>query len=161
MTARTLLPTPTPTPQAILDRLAAHRHQFLERAQFDEEHRWHHRLAAEDLGTDAVEVWLLTWLPGQNSPLHDHGGSSGAFTVLSGALEETVVQPGSTERDHLWTRGAIRSFGTRHIQEVRNDRSVPAVSLHAYAPALLSMTRYRTDGLSVTPQQVEVAGRDW
>ena len=34
------------------------------------------------------EAWLLTWLPGQHTGWHDHGGSGGAFVVLQGILTE-------------------------------------------------------------------------
>ena len=34
------------------------------------------------------EAWLLTWLPGQHTVWHDHGGSEGAFVVLQGILTE-------------------------------------------------------------------------
>jgi len=42
---------------------------------------------------DTFEAWLLTWLPGQSTGLHDHGGSSGAFVVVKGVLTETTVSP--------------------------------------------------------------------
>src|SRR5579875_1446030 len=37
---------------------------------------------------DDLDVWLLSWLPGHATDLHDHGGSSAAFTVVQGALRE-------------------------------------------------------------------------
>jgi hypothetical protein len=43
--------------------------------RFDPRQRWYHRLAT----TDQYEVWLLTWLPGQGTDLHDHGGCAGAL----------------------------------------------------------------------------------
>src|SRR4051812_18497316 len=38
-----------------------------------------------------AEVWLLSWVPGQGTALHDHGPSAGAFAVAQGALTERVV----------------------------------------------------------------------
>ncbi len=38
-----------------------------------------------------AQVWLLSWLPEQGTPLHDHGTSAGAFTVVRGTLTERVV----------------------------------------------------------------------
>jgi predicted metal-dependent enzyme (double-stranded beta helix superfamily) len=149
----------------VLDQLAAHRTELLDRVRYDESSRWHARLTPDEVGTDAVEVWLLSWLPGQESALHDHGGSAGAFTVLFGALDETVVEaaplaPGNV-REHLWTRGAIRSFGARHIHRVGNDGDVPAVSLHAYYPTLTSMQRFVRGRHGLMPIATERAGRDW
>ena len=55
--------------------------------RFDPLQRWYHRLAA----TDEYEVWLLTWLPGQGTDLHDHGGSAGALAVVSGEVTEYTL----------------------------------------------------------------------
>src|SRR3954447_26114543 len=58
--------------------------------RFNPVDRWYHRLAR----AGDHEVWLLTWLPGQGTDLHDHGGSAGAFHVRSGTLtEDTVAVP--------------------------------------------------------------------
>jgi hypothetical protein len=54
-------------------------------ARHDPAARWYLRLAL----TDRVEVWLLTWTPGQGTRPHDHGGASGAYTVMAGELTET------------------------------------------------------------------------
>ncbi|OKH76585.1 cysteine dioxygenase, partial [Mycobacterium sp. SWH-M1] len=47
--------------------------------------RWYTRLH----GDDELDVWLISWVPDHATELHDHGGSLGALTVLSGALRET------------------------------------------------------------------------
>src|SRR3954453_6191588 len=36
-----------------------------------------------------AQVWLLSWLPDQGTPLHDHGSSAGAFAGGRGRLTET------------------------------------------------------------------------
>ncbi len=46
--------------------------------------RWFARLH----GDDEVDVWLISWVPGHRTELHDHGGSLGALTLLSGSLDE-------------------------------------------------------------------------
>ena len=40
------------------------------------------------------EAWLLTWLPGQGTDWHDHGGSAGAFMTLRGVLTERHAEVG-------------------------------------------------------------------
>jgi quercetin dioxygenase-like cupin family protein len=79
-------------------------------------------------------VWLLSWVPGQGSGLHDHGRSSGVLTVLEGKL---------TERTERGTRalagGAQRVFAPGYVHEVVNDTLEPAVSLHVYYPGLTEM----------------------
>lgn len=130
--------------------------------RFNPSERWYHRLAV----AGDHEVWLLTWLPGQGTDLHDHGGSAGAFHVFAGTLtEDTVATPaGSAPRivSHDLGEGAGRRFGAHHIHRVVNRSTRPAVSIHVYGPALTSMTRYRigeAGGLEV--RTVETAGAQW
>jgi len=47
--------------------------------------RWFTRLH----GDDELDVWLISWVPERSTELHDHCGSLGALTVVSGALAET------------------------------------------------------------------------
>jgi hypothetical protein len=128
--------------------------------RFDPVDRWYRRLAVHD----DHEVWLLTWLPGQGTDLHDHGGSAGAFQVHAGTLTEDTVSvtgdvPRITARE--LGEGAGRRFGSRHIHRITNRSTRPAVSVHVYGPALTTMTRYRIGpgGLSVVT--VEHAGVQW
>ena len=50
--------------------------------RFDEQQRWYTRLVV----ADDHEVWLLSWLPGQRTEIHDHGDSAGANLALVAAL---------------------------------------------------------------------------
>ncbi len=99
--------------------------------------------------TDDVEVWVIHWPAGGSLQLHDHGGSSGAFWVVGGTLEERYV---TDERSLAHRRIGAASgagFGPRYVHDVRNGGSVPATSVHAYSPPMPGMTFYRTspDGL--------------
>jgi hypothetical protein len=114
------------------------------------------------------EAWLLTWLPGQSTGLHDHGGSAGAYAVVAGLVEEDLPvsrQPGAAAGTQVTTRryraGQIRAFGTEYVHDVAARSGRRAVTLHVYAPRLTRMTRYRlTDGgLVVTARELE--GEDW
>ncbi|MGC9670768.1 cysteine dioxygenase [Planosporangium sp. 12N6] len=129
--------------------------------RFTADDRWYARLG----GDQTHEVWLLTWLPGQSTDLHDHGGSAGAFTVVSGVLTEQVVRTlrtgPVTPVEVTLADGAVRAFGGRHIHRVVNNGTVPAVSLHVYAPALGEMTRYRIEDGRLRVAVVEKAGVDW
>ncbi|HWE89327.1 MAG TPA: cysteine dioxygenase family protein [Pseudonocardiaceae bacterium] len=91
-----------------------------------------------------VEVWLLSWLPGQHTDLHDHGGAAGAFTVVSGTLSERVRRPGRVELAHELRAGQSRAFGPNYVHQVRNESVDPAVSIHVYQP-YRAMTYYRDD----------------
>jgi hypothetical protein len=104
---------------------------------YDPDERWHQRIYRDR----RVDVWLISWLPAQGTQLHDHGGSSGSFTVLSGALAEATVA-GSELHDHHRTVGDSVGFGAHYVHDVRNLSDAPAVSVHAYSPPLTSMTYY-------------------
>jgi hypothetical protein len=128
--------------------------------RFEAGRRWYTRLATA--GSDGVEVWGLTWLPGQATDLHDHGGSAGVFVVVTGALTEDSVRPsdGRVSVRRL-SSGTVRSFGPHHIHRIVNAGPAPAVSVHAYAPALRTMTRYRLTGGGLHVASVDRAGADW
>ncbi len=132
--------------------------------RFTPERRGYTRLA-EGPGWEA---WVLTWLPGHATGLHDHGPSLGAFTVLQGEVEEVTLltptdAPGPARlARRRYPAGSIRSFGADHVHEVAHAGTAPAVSLHVYGPALERMTRYRVDAAGVLlTVEVQQAGRDW
>jgi mannose-6-phosphate isomerase-like protein (cupin superfamily) len=133
-------------------RLAADPAEWAAKLHFDTAERWYTRLT----NAGGYEAWLLTWLPGQQTGWHDHGGSAGAFVVVSGRLREDSVH--GVRR---LTAGLGRQFDARHVHRVGNDGSAPAVSVHVYAPALTSMTRYEMVGGSLRRLAVERAGADW
>ncbi|MFE6042196.1 cysteine dioxygenase [Streptomyces sp. NPDC056452] len=123
--------------------LAADRSRWAHLVRYDTTTRWYHRLQSVPPATGSdpagqtplgYEVWLLSWVPGQGSGLHDHGLSSGVLTVLEGEL---------TERTERGTRtlgaGAQRVFAPGYVHEVVNDSLEPAVSLHIYYPGLTDM----------------------
>jgi mannose-6-phosphate isomerase-like protein (cupin superfamily) len=82
--------------------------------------------------TPGQEVWLMSWLPGQGTGLHDHGAASGAFTIVSGELTEHVAHRGTTLRVGI---GQTRVFGPGYVHDVRNEGPDPAVSIHVYRAA--------------------------
>lgn len=110
--------------------------------RFEERTRWHRRIYRDR----RVDVWLISWLPEQGTRLHDHGGSSGAFSVISGTLAEAVyVRTGRQAGGLLECErraGHSVGFDARYVHDVRNLSAAPAVSVHAYSPALTSMTYY-------------------
>jgi hypothetical protein len=99
--------------------------------------RWSKRVFKDDL----VDIWLISWLPEQSTELHDHGGSSGSFTVIQGSLSNTSVQAGTLVTDEI-ERADSFGFGPRYVHDVKNTTDVPAISVHAYSPALTSMNFY-------------------
>ena len=146
---------------ALATRYAAEPEEWPVAPRYSPVSRWYHRLHV----ADDHEVWLLTWLPGQGTDLHDHGGSAGAFHVFSGTLTEDTVSIPAGGAPRIVGRelgeGAGRRFGPRHIHRVTNRSARPAVSIHVYSPVLTTMTRYQlgADGLQV--RAVERAGVQW
>ncbi|MFJ8692069.1 cysteine dioxygenase [Streptomyces roseolilacinus] len=141
----------------LAERIAARTELWLPYVRFESPDRYHTRLDR----TATHEVWLLTWLPGQGTEIHGHGGSKGAFTVVRGELTERVFPPTSYPVHPVPRRvpsGAVRAFGPRHVHQVVNEGPVPAVSIHVYAPSLTSMAYYRQlpDGRLVTDRVEEV-----
>ncbi len=106
--------------------------------RFDEDRRWWARLAL----TDGVELWLLSWLPGQTTKPHDHGGASGSFTVLQGELAEEYRYPGGPIRSRTHAAGQGLGFGAGRAHQVTGSGVAPAASVHAYSPPLVATREY-------------------
>jgi hypothetical protein len=164
--------------------------------------RWYQRLEQ----TEEYELWLLSWLPGQRTGFHDHLGSSGAFAVVHGELQEhtvpggralqgravlrrTILERAETGRPApglvtapvrtavpgrgtgpagdarvavaTFAAGQVRAFGPQHVHEVVNGSAGPAVSIHAYSPALPGMRRYELTPAGLVLTAVEMAEESW
>ncbi|MEC3973764.1 cysteine dioxygenase [Amycolatopsis sp. H20-H5] len=119
--------------------------------------RWRHllrydpdqRFSALIESDERQEVWLMGWLPGQHTDLHDHAFASGAFTVVSGGLTETVARRAPDGRAvtevHGLSTGQSRVFGPGYVHEVRNDGPDPAVSVHVYRDGGREMRSFHFD----------------
>ena len=125
----------------VVQRLAASPADWIARVRLNPAGRWYERIHLDD----SHEVWVISWLPGQATGFHDHGGSAGAFAVVWGTLMErrlAAVTTGQVVAKPVGAGGS-RAFGPRYIHDVRNAAaSAVAVSVHAYSPPLPEMTRY-------------------
>jgi predicted metal-dependent enzyme (double-stranded beta helix superfamily) len=117
--------------------LAARPQEWLSQVRLSAEGRWYERIHRDE----SHEIWLISWLPGQATGFHDHGGSAGAFAVALGSLEEHDIAG-----DRTVAAGQVRGFGPRYVHDVRNAASAPAVSVHVYSPPLTVMNRYERTG---------------
>ncbi len=151
------------SPIPFLTQLAEQRRLWEPLIAFDPWSRHYVRLATQS----GIEAWLLTWLPGQGTEWHDHGGSAGAFLTVRGTLTErqAMVHRDGPPRVRPETRtirtGMLRPFGTKHVHRVTNEGPEPAVSLHAYAPALVEMNEYAVDGDRLRLVAAQRAGQSW
>lgn len=108
----------------------------------DPDQRWWLRLFCDD----RVDVWLLGWDVGQDTTLHDHGGSGGAFAVAEGVLAEGYsARDGAPLARRQRATGTGSAFGPRYVHVVANEGPVLATSIHAYSPPLSVMTVYQID----------------
>jgi len=117
-------------------------------AEFETDQRWHVRIHQDA----DVDVWLISWTTEQGTELHDHGGSSGAFTVVEGALTEYVWSDAEGRGllvNNLRQAGEVVAFGPEYVHDVRNHRAAPAVSVHAYSPPIRLMRYYDTAATSI------------
>ncbi|QKT09909.1 cysteine dioxygenase family protein [Rhodococcus sp. W8901] len=119
------------------------RHDHLLPGAFPTRERWSTRLYADD----DVDVWLISWVPDRSTELHDHAGSFGALTVLSGNLAECRWTGGELRRRTL-EAGDQASFPLGWVHDVMRApgpvtvTTEPTLSVHAYSPPLTAMSYY-------------------
>jgi hypothetical protein len=130
-----------------------------------ESERWFTRLH----GDDELDVWLISWVPGRATELHDHGGSLGALTVLSGSLNEFRWDGRGLRRRRLdagdqagfplgWVHDVV--WAPRPVTglvTVIGGPVQPTLSVHAYSPPLTAMSYYEvTDRNRLRRQRTEL-----
>lgn len=137
--------------------------------------RWFTRIH----GDEELDIWLISWVPGHATELHDHGGSLGALTVLSGALNEfrwdgmrlrrrrldggdQAGFPLGWVHDVVWAPRPIKGPVVVPASTVRDASSTPkslqpTLSVHAYSPPLTAMSYYRvTERNTLRRQRTEL-----
>ncbi|GAA1069251.1 hypothetical protein GCM10009665_76410 [Kitasatospora nipponensis] len=149
--------TPALTPAALrtlVSELAERPEEWIGKVRLSVGDRWYERLS----GGPDHEIWLISWLPGQSTGFHDHGGSRGAFTVALGELEELSLGEADGElHSRRLPAGTVRAFGPAFLHDVRNTAGGPAVTIHAYSPPLSAMARYELRASGLRRTAVEVA----
>lgn len=123
------------------DVLSGRYDRLLARGGLPTDERWYNRL----YGDDELDIWLISWVPDKSTELHDHGGSLGALTVVSGALQETRWD-GHGLRSRELTAGDQAGFPLGWVHDVVwAPAPAPApvtLSVHAYSPPLTAMSYY-------------------
>ena len=111
---------------------------------FPTSERWCVRLHSDDL----VDLWLISWVPDKSTELHDHAGSLGALTVLSGSLSEYRWNGDGLHHRRL-DAGDQASFPLGWVHDVTHAPAGdpititgPTLSVHAYSPPLTAMSYY-------------------
>jgi quercetin dioxygenase-like cupin family protein len=108
-------------------------------------HHTDQRVFEPILDEPEVEAWLICWMPGHDTGFHDHDLSSGAVTVVEGAVREERLGLGQTV-SNVYVPGDTFDFTAAEIHRVTHHGTRPAVTLHAYSPRLRRLGAY-----AVTP----------
>ena len=109
------------------------------------------------VSTDVYDAWLIYWPPGTGLDPHDHGGSSGAFAVVTGTLDEDTVVDGGAATTRVGAGGSV-TFDGNHVHAVVNRGDTPVTSVHVYSPPLRAMGYFQRndDGTLVLNRVDEV-----
>lgn len=97
------------------------------------------------LATEHYDAWLIHWPAGTGLDAHDHGGSSGAFAVVDGTLDEDVPDDRGGVVTRRFGPGQSVGFSGDHVHAVTNRGNGGVTSVHVYAPPLRTMGSYRAD----------------
>lgn len=146
------------TDQAADDVLGGRCDHLLPAGGVPESRRWFTRIH----GDDELDVWLISWVPGHATELHDHGGSLGALTVVSGSLNEfrwdgrrlrrrrldagdQAGFPLGWVHDVVWAPRPVARPVAGSVTPIK-ARVAPTLSVHAYSPPLSAMSYYEVTG---------------
>lgn len=124
--------------------------------RMDPDSRWHQRLHS----AASHDIWLESWLPGQEAGWHDHDGTSGVLVVARGELEEriSVLNGVFTQVRHI-PEGAARRMRRRQVHSLANVSRAPAVSVHVYSPPLGATRGYKIGAMGLMRSPWTGAGR--
>ena len=141
--------------RAITTALAARRDLWADLVVRDPDVRWYLPLHR----SNSCDVWLLAWERGQDTDWHDHGGSSGSFSVAEGSLVEQYRVPSGRLSRRRLADGHVVAFGPGHVHDVAHGGGTSATSIHAYSPPLVAMTYYTaTDYGLIARETVAIDG---
>ena len=101
------------------------------------------------------DLRVLSWETDQASDWHDHGGSSGGFSVVEGTLDERYRSgDGSRLLRRRFGPGSSGCFGPAHVHDMVHDSGHPAVSIHAYSPPLTCLTMYDETAYGLVAREI-------
>lgn len=119
--------------------------------------RRRYRLLYED---DRIDVWVLSWMPGQGTGFHDHDRSQVALMSVQGViLEKQMMLPSGASAVEM-KPGCVRTGGAGYIHSVRHMDGQPAVSLHAYSPPLKLVGQFVIDECGILERKIEHGRRE-
>jgi hypothetical protein len=96
--------------------------------------------------SDYIDVWVLSWLPGQETGFHDHDISEVGICVAEGAIREHHMHVHQPDSSHVLRPGRPQEGPFGYIHRVEHFEGEPAVSVHSYSPPLAWVGQYRESG---------------
>ena len=129
-----------PALRDLVGRIAADPAAWRPLVYLDVEHRHFAQLCRDD----HVDVWVISWMNGNDTGYHDHDVSSGAVAVVEGEIVEERMVLGGPPHRLRHEQGEAFDFDASHVHRMRQDSDAPAVSIHAYSPPLWRMGAYAT-----------------
>ena len=145
----------------LMHRLISGSRAFLKPEHFQTDPGHYARNLVYDAGDTGLSLYTLVWLPGQWTPIHDHG-TWGVVGVIEGQLEEQAYM--RTDEEHVPDRndgielhraglvllspGSVSTFvpNPDHIHRTGCPDDRPrCVSLHLYGRAMNSFCCYDVD----------------
>ena len=110
-------------------------------------------------GDARSDVWLISWPEGTETGWHDHGDAAGAFAVASGSVVELTWALGAVQHRRL-AEGDSRAFGRDHVHNVAGAGPGRSLTVHAYAPGLLTMGEFELGTAGPVRLATSRTGRD-
>lgn len=95
---------------------------------------------------DYVDIWVLSWLPGQETGFHDHDISEVGICVAEGAIREHHMHVYQPDTNHVIRPGETQEGPFGYIHRVEHCEGEPAISVHSYSPPLAWVGQYRENG---------------
>jgi predicted metal-dependent enzyme (double-stranded beta helix superfamily) len=118
--------------RSIVADLAPAPQHWRQHVRHDPNQRVFHELAHGEF----LSVWVISWMEGHDTGLHDHGTSSGAVAVVSGRVREERMDGGGDFASRLCAPGQLLNFDLGVIHRV---------TLHASSPPLGEVGAYQLD----------------
>ena len=119
---------------------------------FKEGNYWRHRVCRND----AVEMLVICWRPGQQTPIHDHNGSHGVVRVHQGLMCETIFAFDSDkglghDTDRECPVGTVTGAEVPDIHQLGNPASSgqDLITVLVYAPPLGVLKTYKLGSAQV------------
>lgn len=114
--------------------------------------RRRYRLMYDD---ERIDVWVLSWMPGQGTGFHDHDQSGVGLACADGVVSERQMKLPSGVSCVQMRPGDVRMGGAGYIHAVEHAEGLPAVTIHAYSPTLVRVGQYRVDDAGILRRTTE------